>query len=140
MAATRFPIILSKADRQAGQDHAVASPAAAPIQQPRWTPGSTLPLPSRSRVSCSHDRGRCKVRAPAGNAVAVSANLAGPDGPEHLIRDAEARLGPIDFLVSNAGLGLIRPLDAISIDDFEAAVAVNLRAPFLLAQRAIPAM
>src|SRR5207245_7852559 len=41
---------------------------------------------------------------------------------------------------SNAGLGRRQSLEEVSGDDFDEMVAVNLRAPFLLAQRTLPAM
>ena len=44
------------------------------------------------------------------------------------------------MLVSNAGLGKRQPLESIAVEDFDEIVAVNLRAPFLLAQRLLPDM
>jgi 3-oxoacyl-[acyl-carrier protein] reductase len=43
-------------------------------------------------------------------------------------------------LVANAGTGRIEALEDVSVEDFDEAVAINLRAPFLLAQRTLPAM
>lgn len=80
------------------------------------------------------------ITATGGHAVAVAADLADPQGPWHLVRDVEQRLGPVDILVSNAGIGTPRDFDALGIDDLDAALAVNLRAPFLLAQQVVPGM
>jgi 3-oxoacyl-[acyl-carrier protein] reductase len=73
-------------------------------------------------------------------AVAVGADLSRPEAPGELIRSAEELVGPIDVLVSNAGLGRRQALEEVSSEDFDTMVAVNLRAPFLLAQRAVPGM
>jgi 3-oxoacyl-[acyl-carrier protein] reductase len=75
-----------------------------------------------------------------GKAVAVHADLREPGAPGELVRAAEELLGPVDLLVSNAGLGRRQSLDDISAGDFDEMVAVNLRAPFLLAQRTVPGM
>ena len=44
------------------------------------------------------------------------------------------------MLVANAGVGERRTLDDVTLEEFDAAYAVNLRAPFLLAQRVVPGM
>jgi 3-oxoacyl-[acyl-carrier protein] reductase len=43
-------------------------------------------------------------------------------------------------LIANAGLGQTQQLEEVSSADFDEMLAVNLRAPFLLAQRTLPAM
>jgi 3-oxoacyl-[acyl-carrier protein] reductase len=43
-------------------------------------------------------------------------------------------------LVANAGLGRTQSLEDVSSEDFDEMLAVNLRAPFLLAQRTLPGM
>ena len=52
----------------------------------------------------------------------------------------EDELGPVSVLVSNAGLGRRQALDEVTAADFDEMMAVNLRAPFLLAQRTLPGM
>ncbi|HLH84177.1 MAG TPA: SDR family NAD(P)-dependent oxidoreductase [Trebonia sp.] len=64
-----------------------------------------------------------------GKAVAVRADLRGPRAPGELVRAVEEALGPVDLLVSNAGLGRRQSLEEISSDDFDEMLAVNLRAP-----------
>jgi 3-oxoacyl-[acyl-carrier protein] reductase len=44
----------------------------------------------------------------------------------------------VDVLVSNAGLSRVQPLQDITAAQFDEMLAVNLRAPFLLAQSAVP--
>jgi NAD(P)-dependent dehydrogenase (short-subunit alcohol dehydrogenase family) len=48
--------------------------------------------------------------------------------------------GRIDVLVNNAGIRIRRPFGSFSAADFDAVVAVNLRAAFLLSQAVLPAM
>lgn len=51
-----------------------------------------------------------------------------------------AQLGPPDLVVSNAGAFLVSALDQTRAADFDAQVAANLRAPFLVARAFLPPM
>jgi 3-oxoacyl-[acyl-carrier protein] reductase len=75
-----------------------------------------------------------------GRAVALGADLRHADAPAELVDSAMRALGPVDILVANAGLSRRQELDEVSATDFDEMLTINLRAPFLLAQRAIPAM
>ena len=81
-----------------------------------------------------------QIVSAGGRAVALGADLRDPAGPGQLAEGAEDALGPVDVLVSNAGLGGTKTLEEVTAADFDAMVAVNLRAPFLLAQRTLPGM
>jgi 3-oxoacyl-[acyl-carrier protein] reductase len=81
-----------------------------------------------------------EIVSEGGKAFAIGADLSRPEAPGDLIRAAEELTGPVELLVSNAGLGRRQALEEISSEDFDEMLAVNLRAPFLLAQRAVPAM
>jgi len=81
-----------------------------------------------------------QILADGGRAVAVQADLRSPQGPEDLIAATEDALGPVDILVSNAGRGHRQSLEEVSSSDFDDMIAVNLRAPFLLAQGVVPGM
>ncbi len=80
------------------------------------------------------------VTAAGGKAVAIRADLRRAEAPGELVTAAEDALGPVDVLVSNAGQGGPKPLEEIFAGDFDEMIAVNLRAPFLLAQRVLPSM
>ncbi len=100
-----------------------------------------------ARVALGYSRNRstaetltADITAAGGLAVAVGADLAHPQGPRDLVDAVEQRLGPVDVLVSNAGTGVPQAFDAVGLDELDAALAVNLRAPFLLAQQVVPGM
>jgi gluconate 5-dehydrogenase len=56
------------------------------------------------------------------------------------VAGAAAAFGEPDILVNCAGVNLRPPLGALSVDDWEPTMAVNLTAPFLLGQRFGPGM
>src|SRR5712691_1997924 len=70
--------------------------------------------------------------------VAVEADLRKPEAPVELAEAVEFALGPIDILVANAGVGRVASYEEVDGALFDETLAVNLRAPYLLA-RHVPA-
>ena len=88
----------------------------------------------------SAEKVAAQITGQGGRAVTLGADLASPDAPGDLVIATEQALGPIDLLVSNAGAGQRRSLEEVTAAEFDQTLAVNLRAPFLLAQRVLPGM
>jgi NAD(P)-dependent dehydrogenase (short-subunit alcohol dehydrogenase family) len=86
------------------------------------------------------DTVKAAVEAKGRRCVAVAADMATPEGPEHAAKAALAAFGTIDILVNNAGIALIDPLLEAKAADWDMTMAVNLRAPWLLARALIPGM
>lgn len=78
------------------------------------------------------------VSAAGGAAVLVSADLSRPDAPAALIADVVRELGALDVLVNSAAIMQRTPLGSVSAEDWDSMFALNLRAPFFLAQAAAP--
>jgi 3-oxoacyl-[acyl-carrier protein] reductase len=81
-----------------------------------------------------------EVVAAGGSALALGADLSDPTAPARLVAAAEQALGPVGLLVANHGMLRQRGWEDVSLEDWDAHVDVNLRAPFLLAQRVLPGM
>lgn len=73
-------------------------------------------------------------------AIAVSSDMADPQGPANLVAYASRELGDVDVLVANAGTADIKSWENIDLASWNATLAVNLTAPFLLAQQVLPGM
>jgi NAD(P)-dependent dehydrogenase (short-subunit alcohol dehydrogenase family) len=73
-------------------------------------------------------------------ARAVAGDVAAPDGPESIVRQTLELFGRIDILINNAALPLTTRFEQITADEWRRALEVNLTAPFLLTQAALPAM
>jgi 3-oxoacyl-[acyl-carrier protein] reductase len=69
-----------------------------------------------------------------------SSDMADVGAPERLIDDVEVEFGPVDILVVNHGLARQAGYEDVDVPAFDYTLAVNLRAPFLLARRALPGM
>jgi 3-oxoacyl-[acyl-carrier protein] reductase len=81
-----------------------------------------------------------EIAAGGGRAVAVSCDLRRSDAPDELVTAVESALGPIDVLVANAAVGRIASYEEVDGAMFDDTLAVNLRAPYLLARRVLPGM
>ena len=57
---------------------------------------------------------------------------------EALSERVRRQVGPPDLVVSNAGSFLLRPLERTTVADFDAQVAINLRAAFAVARGFLP--
>ena len=75
------------------------------------------------------------LQATGAQALAIAADVADPAALANAIDAAIARLGRIDILINNAGLAVTGPLADYPADAFDRTFAVNVRAPFLAAQR-----
>ena len=65
-------------------------------------------------------------------------DLATIRGVNHLI--AAVGQEPIDLLVNNAGITVVKPFTEITLDEWQQTIAVNLTAPFFLMQHFAPRM
>ena len=81
-----------------------------------------------------------QARAAGVEALALHGDLADPEVPLRLVAEAAAALGPVDVLIANAGLAVRQEIAEVDVATWDRVLAVNLRAPFLLAQAVLPGM
>jgi 3-oxoacyl-[acyl-carrier protein] reductase len=79
------------------------------------------------------------IRHGGGHAVAVGADVSLRPAVDGMVADIRERLGPVDVLVNNAGTAEVRGLD-MTEEDFDRAIAVNLKSAFLCTQAVLPGM
>ncbi len=82
------------------------------------------------------DATRESIRTAGGHAFDAVGDVSRAQTVRAIMATVEAQFGRIDVLVNNAGISLIRPAEDTSGEDFSRVIAVNLVAPFLLAQAA----
>jgi 3-oxoacyl-[acyl-carrier protein] reductase len=81
-----------------------------------------------------------EIAGGGGRAQAFGADMADPDGPVRLIESVHETVGPVDILVANHGLGRVAGYEDVDAAGFDHTLAINLRAPFLLAQAVLGGM
>jgi NAD(P)-dependent dehydrogenase (short-subunit alcohol dehydrogenase family) len=81
-----------------------------------------------------------EVEALGRKCVAIEADLATVEGPQHAAREALKAFDTIDILVNSAGVTTVKSIIDTPVDDWDWVNAVNLRAPYLLAQALVPNM
>jgi 3-oxoacyl-[acyl-carrier protein] reductase len=81
-----------------------------------------------------------RAAAEKSGAPIFQADLRDPSASERLVDAVEDQLGPIDILAANAGLSNPAAYEDVDAAAFDESIAVNLRAPFLLARRVLPGM
>lgn len=72
--------------------------------------------------------------------VAVAVDVSQASDVERLAAEVERALGPVDILVNNAGINIRGSVEELSETDWDAVIAINLKAPFLCARTFGPGM
>jgi 3-oxoacyl-[acyl-carrier protein] reductase len=72
--------------------------------------------------------------------IVVGADMSDPEAPAALVAQAYQEFGKVDLLIANAGTAHVSAWDGIDLESWNATLAVNLTAPFLLAQQVLPGM
>lgn len=67
--------------------------------------------------------------------LALTGDLTSTHEIHRFVEEAVKRFGKIDILVNNAGVALLEEAESLSEDYWDKTMAVNLKAPFILAQR-----
>jgi 3-oxoacyl-[acyl-carrier protein] reductase len=76
------------------------------------------------------------IEAAGGRALAIRADNTDAGAVKNAVSETVNFFGGLDVLVNNAGIAIFKPLDELSIDEFDRIVAVNVRAVFVAAQEA----
>ncbi len=100
--------------------------------------GATVALIDRNATQ--GEAAATKLRDAGGHASFIQADLSQPDAITGMIRAVLERYHRLDIVVNNAATFLPKSVAEISVDEWDYHMAVNLRAPFLVVQAALPAL
>ena len=81
-----------------------------------------------------------KIAASGGRAVAVAADVSQSADVAAMVDAVTKVLGPIDILINNAGMAIVRGVDDLTEAEFDLTISVNLKSAFLCTQAVLPAM
>jgi 3-oxoacyl-[acyl-carrier protein] reductase len=80
------------------------------------------------------------IRNKGGRAIAVAADVSQAAAVIAMVEHIASALGPIDILINNAGMAIVRGVDDLTESDFDLTIAVNLKSAFLCTRAVVPAM
>src|SRR4051812_46053702 len=78
--------------------------------------------------------------AAGGDGAVIAADLTNPQAPAELIADVIKEFGALDVLVNSAAIMMRTPFGDVTPQQWDDIMALNIRAPFFLAQAAAPAL
>ena len=99
--------------------------------------GMRVAVHYNSHADGARDTVRAVERA-GGSAELFGADLTKPDSAPRLIDDVVAKFGGLDVLVNSAAVMIRTPFGETTPEQWDGIMALNLRAPFFLAQAAAP--
>ncbi|MDB5489552.1 MAG: 3-oxoacyl-ACP reductase [Reyranella sp.] len=101
--------------------------------------GGAVAVNYRERATDANDV-VAAIKGAGGKAIAVAADVSDSAAVTSMIAEIERALGPIDVLVNNAGLAIIKNIDELTEEEFDRTIAVNLKSAFLCSKAVLPGM
>jgi NAD(P)-dependent dehydrogenase (short-subunit alcohol dehydrogenase family) len=98
--------------------------------------GASVVLVGRNEAALNDVAG--SLRDAGSRAVTCAADVTSADAPQRIVATALDAFAGIDVLVNAAGVFAAGALEATTDDDWDAMMAINLRAPFRLMRAAVP--
>lgn len=82
-----------------------------------------------------------KVAADIGeNAMFMKLDVTSEEEWAHVVEETEAKFGPVDVLVNNAGISQVKFISEISVDEFKRTVDINATSQFIGIKTVLPSM
>ena len=100
--------------------------------------GADIALVGRDREALAESA--AAVRALGRQCYEIEADLTSADETTHAAEEALRLLGSVEILVNNAGMSRPKSLLDTTVEDWDATLAVNLRAAWLMAKVLVPPM
>jgi 2-hydroxycyclohexanecarboxyl-CoA dehydrogenase len=81
-----------------------------------------------------------ELRTAGGQAIACAVDVVDPQAVDEALRTVRGELGPLEIMVTSAGITAVEPFADIALESLHRMIAVNLVGTFLCLQRAVPDM
>ncbi|MCG6956630.1 MAG: SDR family oxidoreductase [Gemmatimonadetes bacterium] len=99
--------------------------------------GASVVVSARSAADVETVAARLGAGA-AGRVLGLPCDVRDPEACNRLVADTVAALGRLDILVNNAGLGIIKPIQELSVEEWRTQIDTNLGGVFYCSKAAIP--
>ena len=84
------------------------------------------------------EQAKALIETDGAAAETLAADIRDPEAAQALVDEASARLGGLDILVNSIGTNRRKRIEAVTPEDFDAIIEVNLRAVYFLGKAALP--
>jgi NAD(P)-dependent dehydrogenase (short-subunit alcohol dehydrogenase family) len=81
-----------------------------------------------------------QLRSEGIEAAGAAADVGQPEPAARAIAEVERQLGEVEVLVNNAGILITKPLEELSLEDWDATMTTNVRSLYLMTRQVLPAM
>jgi NAD(P)-dependent dehydrogenase (short-subunit alcohol dehydrogenase family) len=92
------------------------------------------------RDSTTLERARADLERRGISSLAVACDVTRREQVDALVRRVREELGPVDLLINNAGTITVGPVESMTVDDFEAAMATHFWGPLHAILAVLPDM
>lgn len=101
--------------------------------------GMNVAITSRSQQSADHAANQLNQIGP-GRAIGIEADVRSLSAQEASIQKIKSIWGKLDVLIANAGVGHFAPIEALTPDQWQSTIDINLTGVFNSVKAAIPAI
>ncbi len=105
-----------------------------------WLSGERVALCCKNSIDALETFAAELNAARKGSALALQADVSNPADVARLFDETEARLGPVEILVNNAGIAQQKLFTDLTDEDWRRMFAVSVDGTFYCCRRAVPAM
>jgi 3-oxoacyl-[acyl-carrier protein] reductase len=81
-----------------------------------------------------------ELRAEGITAAGAPGDVGNPGDVRGIVQSLVAELGPVDTLVNNAGIAVFKPIEVLTLEEWDGMMATNVRSLFLVTREVLPGM
>ncbi len=93
-----------------------------------------------ARTAARVEETLAELAAAGVTAAGAACDVSDPGSVSAMVAKVTAALGPVDVLVNNAGIGHLKPFADLTLEEWDATMAVNVRSLFLVTREVLPGM
>ncbi len=98
--------------------------------------GAKVVITSRNKRDC--EQTAREVENAGGKCIVSACDVSKEKDVNNLVKQTLKAFGKIDIVVNNAGVFAMKPIEKMTLDEWEEIIHINLRGPFLVCRATVP--